>query len=606
MIDDLLLQVNKPGRYIAGEWNAARKDFDKSRIRIALCFPDLYEIGMSNFGMRIIYGLLNSIPDVSCERVFHPGLDMESLMRSKPLEIFSLESRRKLTDFDIVGFSLGYELNYTNLLNILDLGGIPLLSSMRGDDFPLVIAGGSSSLNPEPVADFLDLFVIGEAEEAVREIIDLCRKEKEKAGGRRPSKRGLLYALAQLEGVYVPSLYDVSYNTDGTLKSFLPKSGSIAKRIKKRIIHDINQPLYPASWMVPYIQIVHDRITLEVMRGCPNRCRFCQARSLYYPCRQKAPSEIINLAKQVYALTGYEGISLLGLSVCDYHRIKELVSELIGVFEKDAVGISLPSIKPRENTKELLALIAKVKKTSLTLAPEAATPRLRKIINKDFNREDFFNTIEQAYRLGYKHVKLYFMIGLPGENSEDLDGIAELSREVSDLKIAIDKKCAEVNVSIATFIPKPHTPFQWLGMDGLSAIEDKQDYLRQQLRGVVSAAAAGSGGRQIVGLKGGRKGKIKIGFHNSRMSFVEGVLSRGDRRLSRLILDVWDQGARFDAWENYFSFEKWMQGFQRTGLNPDFYLTRMRPAEELFPWDFIDSGISKQELRSEWEEAGVP
>jgi len=586
MLDDILLQVNKPARYLGNEWNVPKKDFAQATVKFALCFPDLYEVGMSNLGLRILYGILNGIADVICERVFHPAPDMESLMRQKSIKIFSLESQRQLSDFDFIGFSLAYELNYTNVLNILELSGIPLLSSERGDCFPLVIAGGSCCLNPEPLADFIDLFVIGEAEEAIMEIVDIYRAFKRKARMERPRKEDILYALSQIEGVYVPAFYRVEYNCDGTLKSFVPKLSGIAKKIKKRTIKDFAGVTHPVSWIIPFIQIIHDRISLELMRGCPNHCRFCQARTLYYPYRYATPERIIDLAKEAYALTGYDDISLLGLSVCDYFKIKELLADLVGIFKKDAVSISLPSLRPRENTKELLQLIARVKKTGLTLAPEAATDRLRQVIDKDFHQDIFFGTIEHAYKLGYQHLKLYFMIGLPSETEEDLGGILDLAKRVADLKIKIDKKSAAVNLSIATFIPKPHTPFQWLGMQDLESIESKQHYLKSRLKKYVGS-------------------KIKLSFHNRHMSFVEGVLSRGDRRIAAAILRAARAGAKFDAWGNYFLFAPWLKGFAEAGLNPNFYLTRPKSKNELLAWDFIDSGIAPEILRSELEKANI-
>ena len=410
MLEDILLQVNKPARYLGNEWNATKKNFDDLYIKFALCFPDLYDVGMSNFGMRILYGILNNIPDVVCERIFHPATDMESLMREKSLKLFSLESQKTLTDFDIVGFSLAYELNYTNILNILDLAAIPLLSSQRTGDFPLIIAGGSCCLNPEPMAEFIDLFVIGEAEEAIIEIIDVYRQEKRKTGTKRPNKKDVLYALAQIEGVYVPSLYSVEYNSDGTINSYNPKSQNIKKTIKKRLVKDFDKLTYPINWLVPYLQTIHDRITIEVMRGCPNRCRFCQARSMYFPYRYAIPKKIIELAKQTYSLTGYEDISLLGLSISDYHNITAVLADLIELFKQEMVSISLPSLRPKDNVRDLLALITKIKKSGLTLAPEVATSRLRKIINKDFDMDIFFGIVRYAYNLGYKNIKVYFMI----------------------------------------------------------------------------------------------------------------------------------------------------------------------------------------------------
>ena len=578
--DNLLLQVQKPARYIGNEWNAIHKDFDKALVRIALCFPDIYELGMSNFGIRVLYGILNEMQDVVCERVFHPAADAEQLLRAHSLALFSLESQRPLEGFDIIGFSLGYELSYTNVLNILDLAGIPLYSSQRASRHPLIIAGGSCVLNPEPLAEFIDLFVIGEGEEAIKEIIDVYRRSKQ--SNTAIDRDEILYKLAQIQGVYVPSFYRAEYNQDGTLHSFVPKDNGIPSRIRKRIIQDLNQAFFPTQWMVPHIQIIHDRISLEAMRGCPNKCRFCQARSFYYPYRQRDPQVLLDLARQAYSNSGYEEISLLGLSVGDYCNVDKLLRDLIGIFKDKGVGISLPSIKAKDITGDLLSLITRIKKSGLTLAPEAGTDKLRRTLDKDLNIEEFFRTVEQAYALGYRHIKLYFMIGLPGETPQDLDGILDLSAQVSQLKKKVDKKAADVTLSIASLIPKPHTPFQWLGMDDLDAIKRKQSYIFSKSRSLP---------------------KIKVDFHNRFMSFLEGVMSRGDRRLSNVIMRAWQKGCKFDAWSDNFVFERWLEAFRESNIEPSFYLQRQRGDLELFPWDFIDIGITKNLLRAQFDKA---
>ncbi|MBU1726316.1 MAG: TIGR03960 family B12-binding radical SAM protein [Candidatus Omnitrophica bacterium] len=569
MIEDILLQVNKPGRYIGKEWNLPKKDFEAASIKFALSFPDLYEVGMSNLGVRIIYGILNNIPDVACERVFSCNDDLEAIIRQKDLEIFSLESRRMLKEFDIIGFSLGSELCYTNILSILDLGNIPLIAQERDNSFPLVIGGGPCVLNPEPIHEFFDLFVIGEAEDLIVELIDAYRQSQEEYKSSRISKQDLLLRLSKIEGVYVPSFYE----------GCKPKIQGAALSIKKRFVKDLNVSYFPENWLVPYIQIIHDRITLEIMRGCPNRCRFCQARSCYFPLRFRQQENILRLAGCIYKETGYEEISLTGLSVSDYPNMEELSSQMFELFKRKGISVSLPSIKAKLAVGGISSLIATVKKTGLTFAPEAGTKRLRDILGKDFNEDDFFKVLEEAYLAGYRHVKLYFMIGLPQETKEDLDGIADLCLRVSELGRKIKRAPARVNISINTLIPKPHTAFQWFGMEGLDSIKEKQDYLKSKMK----------------------NRNFNLSFHDQKMSLLEGVLSRGDRRLSRVIALAYKKGARFDAWGNHFSWEKWLDAFNEAGIDPDSYL-RQRPRDEVLPWDTLEPGISKEALVKEFNE----
>ncbi|MCX5697915.1 MAG: TIGR03960 family B12-binding radical SAM protein [Candidatus Omnitrophica bacterium] len=578
MLDNILSQLQKPGRYIGKEWNVSVKDFEQSGIRFALAFPDMYEVGMSNLGIRIIYGILNNIPDVACERFFSPGLDLEKILREKDLPVFSLESHRPLKDFDIVGFSLGHELTYSNVLNLLELGGIPLKASSRDKSFPLVIGGGPCCLNPEPLADFFDLFLVGEAEDAIVEIVDAWRKIKERLKDNAFTKDDALLELACIPGVYVPSLYDVQYDELGKLKYFKPKAPGVPETITKRFLKDLNSAYFPQKWLVPYIQITHDRITLEITRGCPNTCRFCQARPNYFPYRIRRPQGVIDLAKACYSASGYEEIALGGLSVSDYPHIADVTAALIDFFKDKGVGVSLPSIKPTQILGELSALIATVKKTGLTFAPEAASERLRAILSKDFDTQEFFRTLQQAYKSGYQHVKLYFMIGLPQEEIKDLDAIVEFCLTVSELKRKFAGGAAQINLSVNTLIPKPHTPLQWSKMPGLEGIKEKQDYLRRQA---------------------GRSRRIKINFHNYQMSFLEAVFSRGDRRLGEVILGAFRKGARFDAWGDYFDFARWQEAFSEAGLDPDFYLEE-RSTAEILPWDFIDTGIPKKHLVEEF------
>ncbi len=571
-LDDTLAGVFKPGRYIGEEWNSSRKDFGKADLKFALCFPDLYEVGMSNLGLRILYGILNREEGLACERFFSPTREFEESLRSRGTLLFSLESKQPLKAFDIVGFSLAYELCYTNVLAMLDLGGIPLDSSKRDADDPLVIAGGPCALNPEPMHEFFDLFLVGEAEEAVLEIAGVYRRLAPDYKAGRISRRELLCELAKIGGVYVPGLYKVSYNDDGTLSKFLPSVPGLPEKIVKRYLRDLNSAFYPVDWIVPYIEIVHDRLTLEVMRGCPNKCRFCQATVQYHPWRLRSKEIITDLAARAYSCTGYEEISLSGLSVSDYPHVQGLVEELTRMFAGKAVGISLPSVKPRAGLGNISQLISTVKKTGLTFAPEAASEKLRLAVNKKFDMDNFFRTLEESYAAGYQRVKLYFMIGLPGEEESDLAAIIKMADEVSQLRRKVcGRSGALVSVSVNTLIPKPHAFFERIPMLDENAIRAKQDYLRSV----------------------NRNRNVKLAMHDARMSLVEGVISRGDRRLSGVIREVFLRGARFQAWEAHFNPDLWFQALQKQGLDPSFYL-RERPADEILPWSHIDMGVGKE------------
>ncbi|MFA5115118.1 MAG: TIGR03960 family B12-binding radical SAM protein [Candidatus Omnitrophota bacterium] len=574
--EDVLLGVRKPAQYIGGEWNVAQKDFEAVAVKFALCFPDLYEVGMSNLGVRIIYGLLNSIPDVGCERFFAPARDMEAAMRAGGFQMTSLESGRRLRDFDFIGFSLGYELSYTNVLNMLSLGAVPFKASSRDNSFPLVIGGGPCALNPEPLYDFFDLFLIGEAEEAIPQLIQVYRDSKEAFRSGRLGKDELLLELAGIEGVYVPSFYEPLYGQDGRILDFRVKVKGAPARVRKRFVKDLDNAYYPFEWMVPYIDVIHDRISLEIMRGCPNRCNFCQARSQYFPLRLKKANNLIEFASAAYRLSGYEEVSLGGLSVSDYPGIERLLSSMVDLFKKEGVSVSLPSLKPRLLVGSISGLLATIKKTGLTFAPEAGSERLRRLLNKDFDTDIFFNSLRQAYVNGYSHVKLYFMIGLPSEEYRDLDAIVDLAMQASILGKKAGGRAAGVNISVNAMIPKPHTPFQWVQMQGLSAIAEKQSYLRNRVK----------------------SHKLKLRFHDCRMSFLEGVFSRGDRRLGAALLEAFGRGARFDGWGDCFDFERWAVSFRKCNIQPEFYL-RQRTKEEVFPWDILDIGIPKDSLAAE-------
>jgi len=577
MYDEYLLQVQKPARYIGNEWNVSRKDFNSAGIKFALCFPDLYEVGMSNLGIRILYFLLNDIPDVCCERFFAPAGDLESILRINDLEILSLESRKRLGEFDIVGFSLGYELSYTNVLNILDLGKIPLETQERGADYPLIIAGGPCVCNPEPMHAFFDLFVIGEAEEAIKEITELYRRNKQGYKGGKLSKEELLIKLSGIPGVYVPSLYQVEYDKSGALKKFEPRFKDLKAKISKRYIRDLASVGPGAKWLVPYIQIIHDRITLELTRGCPNSCRFCQARAVYFPLRKVDAQDVIRNACEAYRGSGYEEISLSGLSVGDYPGIEGLLEKLIELFKDKKVSISLPSIKPRLLLGKLASLIATIKKTGLTFAPEVGSEKLRKIISKNFNEDEYYDMLLKAYSSGYQRVKLYFMIGLPQEEREDLDKIIEIVKKTSQLRRQVSRHPAQVTISINTLIPKPHTSFQWFGMEKQENIRAKQDYLRSKLRDK----------------------RIKLDFHNPEVSFLEGVLSRGDRRLSKVIRSAFGKGARFDGWYEHFQIDRWQESFSQQEIDPFLFLGPKSKTAQL-PWDFLEMGIDRDKLLADY------
>lgn len=580
MIEDLLANVHRPGQYLGNEWNVKKGDFTSAAVSFALGFPDLYEIGMSNLGLRIIYGVLNNMPGLVCERFFAPEPDMEAALKEARRRLFSLETKQDLINFDLLGFSLGSELNYTNVLGILDLAGLPLAASARNQEYPLVIGGGPCVLNPEPMSEYFDLFIIGEAEEAIVELVNLYSKLKADYKAARLTKEELLLKLSRIEGVYAPSLYTADYNASGELVNFARRFDHLPKKIKKRVVSDFESSYFPCQWMVPNVQTIHDRITLEVMRGCPNRCRFCQARSQYYPLRIRSKEKIVSQANLAYASSGYEELSLAGLSVGDYPGIEDLVTKLTGSFSPKGVNLSLPSLKAKALLGNVSTLIAKVKKTGLTFAPEAGTSRLREAMAKDFSEDEFFEAVSQAYQAGYQHLKLYFLIGLPGEREEDLQGIIDFAQAASDLKRKINGSPAQINISVNPLIPKPHTPLQWQKMDSIEAIKTKQDYLRGHCK----------------------NRRLKFNFHNFQMGFLEGVLSRGDRRLGKVILAAYRQGARFDAWSDSFSFNKWLEAFSECGIDPLKYLDE-KPTTSTLAWDFIDTGVSGEYLLSEFNKS---
>ncbi len=580
LLEKLLPQVSKPTRYMGNEYNSIKKDKDNIKVHVALAFPDVYEVGMSHLGIKILYHLLNQYPDIYAERVFAPWVDFEGLMRKEGILLFSLESKTAVAEFDFLGFTLQYEMSYTNILNMLELSGIPIFSNERREGHPFVIAGGPCTYNPEPLSDIVDFFVIGEAEEVIVEIMDLYKSFKE----RGESRQLFLEEVARISGVYVPSLYNVTYNDDGIIKSILPKQADIPRRIQKRLIKDLDNVYYPTNFVVPYMDIVHDRAVLEIFRGCTRGCRFCQAGMIYRPVREKSVVRLEKLAKDIIASTGYGELSLASLSTSDYSELKQLTEILTDEFRQSRVSLSLPSLRIDAFSLELAKKVQEIKKSGLTFAPEAGTQRLRDVINKGVTAQDLLTSVKDAFSSGWKTVKLYFMIGLPTETYEDIEGIANLAFAVVDVykKVYGNTRGLKVNVSTSTFVPKPFTPFQWESQITLSEIEERQSLLRSMLR---------------------KNKNISYSWHDGKLSFLEAVFSRGDRRLGQVLKIAHDKGCKFDGWNDMFSFEKWMSAFNESGICPEFYAYRKRSKDELCPWDIIDPGIDKKFLLRELEKS---
>lgn len=569
MREEILEKIYKPARYLGNEWNVSKKDLNSACLKVALCFPDLYEVGMSHLGFRIVHGLLNGIEGVVCERVFVPAEDLELLLRKDNIPLSSLESNTPLSKFDIIGFSLSYELSFINVLNILELSNIPLKAKERNQAHPLIIAGGYACNNPEPVADFFDCFLIGEAEESILELIDKVKVAKI----RGKIRKQLLQDLSQIEGLYAPCLYTMEYNQDGTIKSFMPKDNSVPAKIKKRVVLDLDKAFFPRRWVVPYIQIVHDRAILEIMRGCPNNCRFCQAKSIYHPYRVRSQAKIIELTESLLKNSGYEEISLLGLSCGDHPQVQQILRQLISLYSDRGIGISLPSLKAKNYISNLPFLLTAIKRAGLTFAPEAGSERLRRIINKNIQIKALFKIIKSAYTVGYRHIKLYFMIGLPYEELKDLDAIVKLAADVVNLRKKIDGKFGSVTLSICAFSPKPHTAFERLSMDSLEELKRKRAYLYYKLR-------------RSNGTKA-----IKMDFHDLGMSFIETVLSRSDRKVNQVIYNAFKLGARGTSGKDRFNFDLWLEAFHQAQINPYFYANRKIGSHEILSWDHIDTGV---------------
>ena len=581
-ISSVLKSVTKPGRYIGGEYNAIKKDKAAISCRFAFCFPDTYEIGMSNLGVRILYETLNRNPDVWCERVYAPWTDMQEKMEQYAIPLAAVESGDPLSEFGIVAFSLQYELCYTAALNMMKLAGYPLFASERDEDAPVFIAGGPCVYNPEPVADFFDLINIGEGEEVLSEIAELYVKMKKDGSY---TKTAFLREASHIEGVYIPSLYDVSYNEDGTIAAFAPKYPDVPAKIKKRIVADLDKAPYPEKLVMPYIETVHDRIVLEVYRGCIRGCRFCQAGMVYRPIREKSPDTLCKLAKCLYENTGYDEISLISLSISDYSRLPELTDKLLSWTDDEHVSLSLPSLRVDSFSDDLMKRVSSVRTGGLTFAPEAGTQRLRDVINKNVTEEDLMRSVGIAFRGGKSGVKLYFMNGLPTETLEDIEGIADLAQKVVYEYYKLPKperpRGVSVTISVACFVPKPFTPFQWEAQDSYESLVEKQRHLAECITDK----------------------KIRYTYHDAKVSRVEAILARGDRRVGKAIARAVELGANLEAWDEFFDYDRWMQSFADAGLDPDFYTTRGFGEDEILPWDMIDIGVTKAFLLRERKNA---
>ncbi len=580
-LDELFLAVQKPSRYTGGELNSVMKDKTEVDVRFAFCFPDLYEVGMSHLGMKILYGLFNEQPDIWCERVFAPDTDMEALMREHGVPLWALESRDPLTAFDFVGFTLQYEMSFTAILNMLDLAHIPVRSADRDESYPLVVAGGPCACNPEPIADFVDIFFLGEGEEVDLEVIRLYQQMKKEGSY---SKAAFLRRAAQIEGVYVPSLYRVDYNDDGTVAAVIPMDGAPAT-VKKRIIRDLDSCYYPKSFVVPFTDIVFDRAQSEIFRGCIRGCRFCQAGFIYRPVREKSPEVIDRQSHDLCRSTGYEEFSLSSLSTSDYTKLEELLPMLLEWSEREHTNISLPSLRVDGFSEELAQKLNVLRRAGLTFAPEAGTQRLRDAINKNVTEDEIFRTVTKAFNAGWTAVKLYFMMGLPTETFADVAGIAELGQKLVNLFYQNPDrpkgKGVTISISCACFVPKPFTPFQWEPQDTAEQLAEKQEHLRKSVT----------------------TKKISLSMHDNTTSYLEAVLARGDRRLCTAIEEVWRRGSKLDAWSEHFDYARWMGVFKDLGIDAAFYANRRRSYDEILPWDHLDYGVTKEFLIRESKKA---
>ena len=584
--DEILLKVEKPARYIGNEVNMVMKDPEKVDIRFAMCFPDVYEIGMSHLGIQILYDMFNKRSDVYCERVYSPWVDLDQIMREKQIPLFAIESQDPIKEFDFLGITIQYEMCYTNILQILDLSQIPLLAKDRSEEDPIVIGGGPCVYNPEPLADFFDLFYIGEGETSYDALLDAYKENKKNNGTRKQ----FLEMAAEVPGIYVPSFYDVTYKEDGTIDTFVPNNVHAKETIRKEIVPDVSDTYYPEKPLVPFIKATQDRVMLEIQRGCIRGCRFCQAGQIYKPVRQRSLEFLKDKARKMIANTGYEEISLMSLSSSDYSELKDLVYFLIDEFQDQGVNISLPSLRIDAFALDVMSKVQDIKKSSLTFAPEGGSQRIRNVINKGLTEEMILEGATKAFHGGWNKVKLYFMLGLPTETEEDMKGIAYLSEKIAETyyaEIPKEERNGKVNItaSASFFIPKPFTPLQWATMFTAKEYLDKAHIVNDTMKTMLN------------------KKSMKFQWHTADVSVLEGVLARGDRKVAKAILSAYQKGCIYDAWSEFFKNDKWMEAMEENGLSVEFYTTRPRDLDEVFPWDFIDTGVTKEFLKREWKRA---
>ena len=582
-IDPILLsKVTKPARYVGGEWNSVVKNHDDVKLTVAYCFPDVYEVAMSHLGLRILYALLNERQDVAAERVYAPWPDMEELMRKEGYPLFSLETKTPVKEFDMVGFTLQYEMSFTNILNMLDLAGMPVYAQDRGEDMPIVAAGGPCAYNAEPLADYIDVFFLGESEESTQLLADTIIEWKE--AGKPGGKKGLLKKLATQQGNYVPAFYQPEYDDAGNFKALIPTEPEAKAHIEKCVVADEERVFFPTKPIVPNIDIVHNRAVLELFRGCSRGCRFCQAGMLYRPVREKSPERLVQIAKDIIANSGYDEISLMSLSSADYSCLPELVDMLLDAFKGKKVSVSLPSLRVDSFSVDIAKKVQQVRKSGLTFAPEAGTQRLRDVINKGVTEENLLSACENAFRNGWSTVKLYFMMGLPTETDEDLAGIADLAYKVLNLyRQVTHKNNGKVTVSVSSFVPKSHTAFQWFGQLPIEEIRRKQEYIKGLIRDK----------------------HISYHYHDAKTGRLEATFARGDRRMGRVLYEAWKLGCKFDGWTEMFDYDRWMQAFAQVGIDPDYYAARQRDLNEPLPWDHLSNGAAKAFLQREWKRAAT-
>ena len=584
--DEILLKISQPARYIGGEVNMVKKDPSKVAVRFAMCFPDVYEIGMSHLGIQILYDMFNRRDDVYCERVYSPWMDLDPIMREQKIPLFAVESQDPIKNFDFLGITIQYEMCYTNILQVLELSQIPLHAEDRTEEDPIVIGGGPCTYNPEPIAPFFDLFYMGEGEVVYFDLIDRYKEIKARGG----SRKEFLEQAAQIPGIYVPGFYDVTYKEDGTIEAMTPNNPHAPQTVSKQLVMDMSDTWYPEKPVVPYLRATQDRVVLEIMRGCIRGCRFCQAGMVYRPVRERSLEELKRLARTMLKSTGHEEISLSSLSSSDYTKLEGIVNFLIDEFDGKGVNVSLPSLRIDAFSLDVMSKVQDVKKSSLTFAPEAGSQRLRNVINKGLTEENILNGSVEAFKGGWNRVKLYFMLGLPTETVEDMQGIAELSEKVAEVyydTVPKEQRHGKVQVTASTsfFVPKPFTPFQWAPMCTKEQFLERASIVNHRMKEMLN------------------KKSLRYNWHEADVTVLEGVLARGDRKVAAVIEEAYRQGAIYDSWSEYFNNDIWMKAFETCGVDIDFYTTRERSLDEVFPWDFIDAGVTKDFLKREWANA---